>query len=168
MAKSEVQLIPVERIQSRILLIRGQKVMLDSDLAELYLVETRALLQAVKRNIDRFPKDFMFQLSNQEDTSLRSQFVISKPGGRRYAPYVFTEHGVAMLSSVLRSKRAVHINIQIVRSFVKLRELLYTNEAMARRMAALEQKTDSHAQAIISILRELEKPLPQKKPRIGF
>ena len=171
MAKNEVVVIPLERIQSKILLVRGQKVMLDSDLAELYGTTTGALVQAVKRNLDRFPADFMFQLSNQEVTDLKSQIVISKSwGGRRRAlPYVFTEQGVAMLASVLRSRTAVLVNIQIVRSFVKLRELLYTNEAMARRVAALEQKMGTHEKVIVSILRELEKPEPiLKKRKIGF
>lgn len=169
-----VSVIPSERIQGMILLVRGEKVMLDSDLADLYQVDTRTLIQAVKRNISRFPSDFMFQLSNQEVTSLRSQIVISKNrpqegrGGRRTLPYVFTEHGIAMLSSVLKTKRAVQINIQIVRSFIKLRELLYTNEAMARRMAAIEEKATSHEKAIISILHALEQPTPGKKRRIGF
>ena len=174
MMKGEVIIIPDERVQGKILIVRGLKVLLDWDLAELYQVETRTLVQAVRRNIDRFPSDFMFQLSNQELTSLRSQFVISKTddsdprGGRRYAPYVFTEHGVAMLSSVLRSKRAVQVSIQIVRSFIKLRELLLSNEALAKRMAKIEQKADSHEKAIISILRVLEEPAISKKRRIGF
>jgi hypothetical protein len=118
-------LVPVEMIEKRIYLIRGKKVMLDSDLAGLYKVETRTLIQAVKRNINRFPSDFMFQLNYQEVASLRSQIVISKTGrgGRRYQPYVFTEQGVAMLSSVLNSERAIEVNIHIMRAFVKLREI---------------------------------------------
>src|SRR5258708_4170849 len=117
--------VPVELIERRIYVIRGQKVMIDSDLADLYQVETRALLQAVKRNSDRFPGDFMFQVSPEEGKSLRSQIVISNVGrgGRRYLPYAFTEHGVAMLCSVLNSQRAVQMNIAIIRAFVKLREL---------------------------------------------
>jgi len=118
--------VPVELIERRIYLIRGHKVMLDSDLADLYQVETRALLQAVRRNISRFPEDFMFQLNREEADVLTSQIVISNlgRGGRRYLPYGFTEHGVAMLSSVLRSKRAVQMNILIIRAFIRLREIL--------------------------------------------
>ena len=131
----ETALIPLERIEGLILLIRGQKVMLDSALAALYGVETRTLVQAVKRNLDRFPDDFMFQLTKEEHEVLRSQNVIAKPagrGGRRTPPYVFTEQGVAMLSSVLRSQRAVQVNIQIMRTFVKLRRMLATHEELAR------------------------------------
>src|SRR3990172_9686373 len=115
-------IVPTERIERLILLIRGHKVMLDADLAELYGVETRSLIQAVKRNLSRFPTDFMFHLSDEEAKLLRSQIVISKKqrGGRRYLPYVFTEQGVAMLSSVLNSERAVEINIEIMRAFVRL------------------------------------------------
>ncbi len=174
MTRNEVQVIPDERVQGKILIVRGLKVMLDSDLAELYQVETKTLIQSVKRNAERFPSDFMFSLSNEEVINLRSQFVTSRSnksdnyGGRRYTPYVFTEQGVAMLSSVLRSKRAVQVNIQIVRSFVKLRELILSNEALARRMAKMEQKADSHEKAIISILKVLEEPIVSKKGRIGF
>jgi hypothetical protein len=123
-------ILPRERIERSILLIRGHKVLLDADLAELYGVETRALLQAVSRNQKRFPKDFMFQMSKEEYELLRSQIVISKKGrgGRRYLPYVFTEQGVAMLSSVLRSERAVQVNIEIMRAFVRLRELVATHK----------------------------------------
>ena len=122
----EDQIIPVERIEKRIFLIHGQKVMLDSDLADLYGVETKVLIQAVKRNIQRFPADFMIQLDNQEVGILRSQFVTSKKGhgGRRYLPYVFTEYGVAMLSSVLNSERAILVNIEIMRTFGRLRHIL--------------------------------------------
>jgi hypothetical protein len=121
---TDASLIPAERIDGAILLIRGQKVMLDSHLAGLYGVETRALVQAVQRNLERFPDDFMFRLTADEFDHLRSQFVISSPnrGGRRFAPYAFTEQGVAMLSSVLRSERAVQVNIEIMRAFVRLRE----------------------------------------------
>jgi len=122
---NEKSLIPVERIEKAILLIRGQKVMLDAHLAELYGVETKVLVQAVKRNIERFPEDFMFQLSQAEFAILRSQFVTSSDwGGRRYPPYAFTEQGVAMLSSVLHSQRAVQVNIEIVRAFIRLRQML--------------------------------------------
>ena len=118
-------IVPIERITNKIYLMRGMKVMLDRDLAELYDVETRTLVQAIKRNKQRFPPDFMFQLSKDEFDSLRSQIVISKGrGGRRYPPYAFTEQGVAMLSSVLNSDRAIQVNIQIMRAFTKLREML--------------------------------------------
>src|SRR6266851_9363592 len=132
MAKTQAALIPVERIASRIYLIRGEKVMLDSDLAELYGVETRVLVQAVKRNNERFPDDFMFQLTEAEFENLRSQSVMSSWGGRRYPPYAFTELGTAMLSTVLRSKQALQVNIAIMRTFVRLREILATHRDVAR------------------------------------
>ena len=129
---------PSERIESRIFLLHGQKVMLSMHLAELYGVEPRALVQAVKRNIERFPEDFMFQLSEVEFENLKSQIVTSSWGGlRRAAPYAFTEQGVAMLSSVLRSKRAVRVNVEIMRTFVRLRRLLTSNVELARKLAAL-------------------------------
>ncbi|MBI5192600.1 MAG: ORF6N domain-containing protein [Nitrospirae bacterium] len=132
-------IVTIEMIEKKIFLVRSKKVMLDSDLAELYEVETRTLVQAVKRNIGRFPPDFMFQLNNQEDTSLRSQFVISKygKGGRRYTPYVFTEQGVAMLSSVLNSERAVHVNIAIMRAFVKLLEMISSHKDLSKRLSEI-------------------------------
>lgn len=134
-------------IQSRILSLRDQRVMLDADLAELYGVETRVLVQAVKRNLVRFPSDFMFQLSAEEASNLRSQFVISNAGhgGRRTAPYVFTEQGVAMLSSVLGSPRAIAVNIEIMRTFVKARQLATTHGDLAKRLAELEHKTEALA-----------------------
>jgi hypothetical protein len=142
-------LIPLERIEQKILRIRGANVMLDEDLAELYGVEVRTLNQAVKRNADRFPDDFMFQLSADEEARvnarLRSQIVILEPAGRgkyrKYPPYAFTEQGVAMLSSVLRSPRAVQVNIQIMRTFVNLRRMLASNEDLTRKLAALESNT---------------------------
>ncbi len=127
-------IIPAERIHKCIYAIRGHNVILDKDLADLYGVATKVLIQAVKRNAERFPRDFMFQLTNEEFKNLRSQTVTSRWGGRRYAPYAFTEHGVAMLSSVLRSKRAVEINIAIMRTFVKLRELLTDNATLRRKI----------------------------------
>jgi len=163
-------LIPIERIQEKILLFRGQKVLLDSDLAKLYGVTTFNLNKAVTRNKDRFPEDLMFQLTTQEFKDLKFQFGISSEwGGRRSAPYAFTEQRVAMLSSVLRSKVAVLVNVQIMRSFVKLRELLQSNEVLNRRLAAIEQQVDAQGQAIMSIMKELEspKPLPPKR-QIGF
>ena len=164
-AKSEI--IPVERIAASIYMIRRQKVMVDSDLALLYGVETRVLVQAFKRNIDRFPEDFMFQLSKDEFEDWRSQIVISNPEakmGLRYAPYAFTEQGVAMLSSVLRSKRAVEVNIAIVRTFVKLRHILASNEDLARKVA-------QHDRQIAVLLEHVQKmlaPMPVKKHPIGF
>ena len=133
-----------EVIEGKIYIIRGHKVMLDSDLAELYEAETKVLLQAVKRNLERFPSDFMFQLNNQEVISLRSQFVTSKSsrGGRRYLPYVFTEQGVAMLSTVLKNDRAIKVNIAIMRAFVNLRGMLSTHKDLARKLEQMEKKYD--------------------------
>jgi len=166
-------LVPVELIEKKIYLIRGHKVMLDSDLAELYKVETRTLIQAVKRNINRFPSDFMFQLNYQEVASLRSQIVTSKPGrgGRRYLPYVFTEQGVAMLSSVLNSERAIEVNIAIMRAFVKLREMLSSNKELAHKLAQLERKIEKHddeIKLIFDAIRQLMTPPETKKMKIGF
>jgi hypothetical protein len=141
--------VPVEVVKGKIYLIRGQKVLLDRDLAEMYGVEVKALNQAVKRNIDRFPQDFMFQLSTEEAGSLRFQIGISKPqgrGGRRYLPYVFTEQGVAMLSSVLGSERAVQVNIAIMRAFVQMRELAGSNRELARRLDYLYNSPGSRGQ----------------------
>ena len=139
-ATRSVSLVAVER---KILLVRGHRVLLDAHLANLYGVETRALLQAVKRNSSRFPQDFMIRLDAEEATRLRSQFVISNArGGRRYAPYVFTEQGVAMLSSVLKSPRAIQVNIQIMRAFVRLREMLATHAELLRKIKAMERKYD--------------------------
>ncbi len=172
MPKGNEALVPAERISQSILLLRGQKVLLDVDLAELYGVETKVLLQAVKRNRERFPEDFMFQLTADEFGNLRSQFVTSSWGGRRYAPYVFTEQGVAMLSSVLKSPRAIAVNIEVMRAFVRLREMLSSNKELAAKLNELEHKLESHDQAIAGILnaiRELMKPpLPVKKQPIGF
>ena len=139
MAKKAALIIPIERIQQCIYLIRKQKVMLDKDLAALYGVETKVLIQAVKRNIERFPSDFMYQLTDKEFAILRSQIVTSRWGGRRYKPYVFTEQGVAMLSSVLRSKRALAVNIAIMRTFVKLREILGSNDLLRRKIESMER-----------------------------
>ncbi len=137
-------------IERQILLIRGEKVILDADLAKLYGVDTKVIVQAVKRNKDRFPSDFMFQLSQVEFSDLRSQFVTSTWGGRRYPPYAFTEQGVAMLSSVLRSSRAVAVNIEIMRTFVKLRRLLDSNDKLRKKLEALEQKYDEQFNALKS------------------
>jgi hypothetical protein len=162
-------LIPPERIERSILLIRGHKVMLSTDLAELYGVEPRILVQAVKRNINRFPEDFMFQLSKEEFSNLKSQIVISSWGGlRRAAPYAFTEQGVAMLSSVLRSKRAVQVNIEIMRAFVRLRRILASHADLARKLDSLEKKYDTQFKVVFDAIRELMKPPETKKRPIGF
>ncbi len=135
-------LIPLEKITSIIYLIRNEKVLLDSDLAMLYDVETKVLIQAVKRNSNRFPEDFMFQLSKEEFKILRSQIVTSSWGGRRYPPYAFTEQGVAMLSSVLNSEKAVHVNIAIMRAFVQLRKFLLSSESLSIKLKELEKETN--------------------------
>jgi hypothetical protein len=161
-------LIPAEVIERKIYLIRGQKVMLDSDLAELYGVTTKRLNEQVRRNLKRFPSDFMFQLSNEEAESLRSQFATSKRGGRRYLPYAFTEQGVAMLSSVLNSRRAIEVNIQIMRAFVKLREMIASNKELAKRLDELESKYDEQFKVVFDAIRELMAPVDPKKRKIGF
>src|SRR5450755_3589278 len=143
--------IPPEVIERKIYLIRGHKVMLDADLAELYQVETRALVQAVKRNHDRFPVDFMFQLSPEEAAGMRSQTVTASRRNIRYQPYAFTEHGVAMLSSVLRSKRAVQMNILIVRAFIQLRDMLASHKDLARKIQELERQQKKQGQQIGTI-----------------
>ncbi len=192
-AMSKTSLIPAARIESRILLLRGQKVMLDFDLAELYGVETRTLNQAVQRNLERFPDDFMFQLSAEEtgrvlrsqivisnpetadispktNGSLRSQTVISKPGkgGRRYRPFAFTEQGVGMLSGVLNSPRAVQTHVAIIRTFAQLRQMLASHADLAQKLAALEGKYDKQFRVVFDAIRGLmtEKKTPRRE--IGF
>lgn len=161
--------VSLERVDAAIRLVRGQRVMLDADLAELYAVETKALVRAVRRNLERFPPDFMFQLSEAEFDDLRRQLGTSSSwGGRRYRPYAFTEQGVAMLSSVLRSARAVRVNIEIMRAFVRLREMLQANVELARKLAALEKKYDAQFRVVFDAIRELMEPAPQPKNRIGF
>ena len=162
---------PIERL---IYLIRGQRVMLDSDLATLYGVETKVLNQAIRRNLQRFPEDFMFQLTSGEFESLRSHIVTLKTGRgqhRKYTPFAFTEQGVAMLSSVLRSPRAIQVNIEIMRAFVKLREVLVHNKELAEKLAELERKVTSHDQSIRTIFEAIqqliEEPVPKKR-QIGF
>ncbi len=155
-------------IERQILLIRGEKVILDADLAKLYGVDTKVLVQAVKRNKDRFPSDFMFQLSQVEFSDLRSQFVTSTWGGRRYPPYAFTEQGVAMLSSVLRSSRAVAVNIEIMRTFVKLRRLLDSNDKLRKKLEALEQKYDEQFNAVFKVIRQLMEPQVKKNSSYRF
>ena len=156
-------------IEEQILLIRGQKVLLDSVLAALYGVETKVLLQAVKRNSDRFPNDFMFQLADNERDFLRSQIVTSKGrGGRRTLPYVFTEQGVAMLSSVLRSPQAVQVNIEIMRAFVRLRRILSENKELEERLSQLEQRYDKQFKVVFDAIRQLMIPDEPTKRPIGF
>jgi hypothetical protein len=165
----ERSLIPVERIERSILLIRGQKIMLSVHLAELYDVETRALNQAVKRNIIRFPGDFMFQLSEAEAQQLVSQNVIPHKkyfGGS--LPYAFTEQGVAMLSSVLNSERAIKVNIEIMRAFVRLRQILASNKELAKRLDELEKKYDAQFRVVFEAIRQLMKPPETKRRPIGF
>jgi len=162
-------LIPLEVIEQRILLIRGQKVMLSTDLAGLYQVEARVLVQAVKRNIARFPQDFMFQLTEEEFSNLKSQIVISSWGGlRRARPYAFTEQGVAMLSSVLNSERAVKVNIEIMRAFVRLRQILASNKELAKRLDELEKKYDGQLKVVFDAIRQLMTPPEPKRRHIGF
>src|SRR3989442_4048984 len=168
-AKPKESLVPVERIEKRIFFLRGDKVMLSTDLAELYEVEPRVLVQAIKRNRDRFPEDFMFQLSKEEFEHLKSQIVISSWGGlRRATPYAFTEQGVAMLSSVLRSKRAVRVNIEIMRAFVRLRQMLATHAELSRKIEALEKKYDAQFKVVFDAIRRLMEPAPTKRREIGF
>jgi DNA-binding PadR family transcriptional regulator len=164
--------ISTEVITNKIYFIRGQKIMLSTHLAQLYGVEVKVLVQAVKRNIDRFPDDFMFQLNDKENEILKSQFVTSSWGGvRRANPYAFTEQGVAMLSAVLRSKRAIQVNIIIMRAFVKLREMLSLHKELAVKLKELECKFEGHDRAIRSIfgaIRRLMKEEEKPKTKIGF
>lgn len=158
-----------EVIEGKIYMVRGHKVMLSTDLAELYEVLPKVMMQAVKRNIERFPADFMFMLSNQEVMNLKSQIVTSSWGGiRRANPYAFTEQGVAMLSSVLRSKRAVQVNIEIMRAFVTLRQMLSSNVELARKFDALEKKYDAQFKIVFDAIRQLMTPPENKKGQIGF
>jgi len=166
------EIIPIERVVQSIRWIRGQKVLLDSDLAILYGVTTGNLNKAVKRNLDRFPTDFMFQLKPEEHTKLKFQFGISNWGGRRRSvPYAFTEQGVAMLSSVLSSQRAVKVNIAIMRAFVRLRRTLDTNRELAQKFSQLERRVGKHDKEIVGILEAIRQLMaPPEKPRreIGF
>lgn len=158
-------------ITNKIYRIRGMQVMLDFDLAELYGVETKVLKQQVRRNIERFPDDFFFQLSEDEFDSLRSQFVTSKKGGVRYAPFAFTEQGVSMLSSVLRSKQAIDVNIQIMRVFVKMRSLITSNTAILEKiekLEATEEEQNAHIRRIYEIIKELIEPNYKNRKKIGF
>jgi hypothetical protein len=170
-----IHVVVPERVERTILVIRGLRVLLDTDLAALYGVETKALNRAVKRNVDRFPADFTFQLTEEEAQALRCQFgTLDKHENRgrgrhrKYFPYAFTEQGVAMLSSVLRSARAAHVNIAIMRAFVRLREMLEQNADLARKFAAHEKKCDAQYRIVFDAIRELMAPPVKPKPRIGF
>ena len=169
--KSDQEIVPVESIQQRIYLIRGHKVMLDRDLAELYGVTTRRLNEQLRRNLDRFPSDFAFLLTQQEFANLKSHFATSSSGwgGRRKLPYAFTEHGVVMAANVLTSSVAVRASIQVVRAFVRLREILSTHKDLARKLEKLEGKYDANFRVVFDAIRKLmgpEKPPPRR--RIGF
>lgn len=161
-------IIPVEVIESKIYYIRKRKVMLDRDLANLYGVETKYLKQQVNRNIERFPNDFLFQLNKKEFNSLRSQIATSNRGGTRYLPYAFTELGVAMLSSVLRSEQAIKVNIQIMRAFTKLREMLLTHKDLKRKIEEMEKKYDTQFKIIFDAIKKLLSPPQKPKKSIGF
>jgi hypothetical protein len=172
--KKDLEIVPLEIIERKIYLIRGMKVMLDSDLAELYAVETKFFNRAVRRNKDRFPADFMFQLTEREFKNLRFQIGTSSSGygGRRYLPYVFTEHGVAMLSSVLKSKKAVQVNILIVRAFIKLRELLATHKDLILEIDKIKREQKNQNQKINSVIniisQMLNPPIDENREPIGF
>jgi len=163
-------IVTTEQIERQILLYRGQKVLLDVHLAALYGVTTKRLNEQVKRNRSRFPDDFTFQLTPDEVDTLRSQIATSKGGrgGRRYAPYVFTEQGVAMLSTVLNSERAIQVNIEIMRAFVRLRQLLASNDRLARKLEALEKKYDAQFKVVFDAIRQLMTPPEPKRRKIGF
>ena|SRR6266508_6052752 len=164
--------IPSEPIEKRIFLIRSHKVMMDFHLAELYQIDVKVLKRAVRRNIERFPEDFMFVLSKKEYQSLRSQIGTIKRGEHaKYLPYAFTEQGVAMLSGILNSKQAIHVNIAIMCAFVKLRELISTHKALAKKLEELEQKVERHDEEIHNIfeaIRQLMEPPEQPKKQLGF
>ncbi|MEW6719336.1 MAG: ORF6N domain-containing protein [Thermodesulfobacteriota bacterium] len=164
--------LPIERIEVRILTIRGHRVLLDTDLAEMFGVPTKRLNEAVGRNMARFPEDFMFRLTSEESESLRSQIATSKGrGGRRYLPYAFTEQGVSMLSSVLNSERAIQVNIAIMRAFVALRRAAASHAALSRRLDELERKHgvhDEHLKIVFAAIRELMEPPKTPRRRIGF
>jgi hypothetical protein len=172
----KTQRMPDEQIANKIFLVRGKKVILDRDLAELYDVETRRLNEQVKRNIDRFPSDFMFQLTDEELENMKSQFATSSWGGRRKLPFAFTERGVAMLSGVLNSKRAIKVNIQIMRIFTRMRKMLETHEAILKKLDELERKDIEHDKKILLIfefLKQLEQAKQQElehrnRKRVGF
>ena len=162
-------LVPVERIERRILAVRGEKVILDSELAALYGVSTKRLNEQVKRNRDRFPPDFMFQLTDEEAAALRSQFATSKGrGGRRYNPYVFTEHGAIMAANVLSSERAIQVSIHVVRTFIALRQYATSHQAISRRLDQMEKKYDHQFKVVFDAIRQLIEQPVKDTPRIGF
>jgi len=162
-------IIPLERIERNIYMLRSRKVMLSIDLAELYEIEPRVLIQAVKRNIERFPSDFMFQLSKKEFESLKSEYVSPGRGGiRRATPYAFTEQGVAMLSSVLNSKRAIEVNIQIMRAFVRFRRLIASQAELLRKVEEMEKKYDQNFRIVFEAIKQLMIPPDEKKRKIGY
>lgn len=172
-SRTPISLVQPEQIEQAVLLIRGQRVMLDRDLAALYGVETKALNRAVRRNLDRFPADFMFQLTANETANLRYQIGTSSSGhgGRRFLPYAFTQEGVAMLSSVLRSPRAVQVNIAIMRVFVRLRETLALRKDLAHKLAQLERRIEGHDASIRTLfdaIRQLMTPPEKPRREIGF
>jgi len=164
------EIVPIESIVSKIILLRGEKVLLDRDLAKLYEVETKVLKQAVRRNIRRFPSDFMFELSKEEFEDWRSQFVTSNSDkmGLRYRPMAFTEQGVAMLSGVLKSERAIEVNIAIMRAFVKLRQMLASNAQLARKLEEMEMKYDERFRIVFEAIEQLMTPPEKPRKRIGF
>jgi hypothetical protein len=163
------ELIPVERIENKILLLRGHKIILAHDLSELYGVETKRLLEQVKRNTKRFPEDFMFQLTRQELTNLRSQIATSRWGGTRYLPYAFTEHGALMAANVLNSPKAVEVSVQVTRAFVKLREMAVSHKELSRKLKDLEAKYDKQFDVVFDAIRQLMEPPPvPPKRKIGF
>jgi|SaaInlLV_10m_DNA_3_1039740.scaffolds.fasta_scaffold05829_4 hypothetical protein len=171
MSDSKNIMLSLEQVSAKILRIRGEKVMLDRDLAELYGVETKRLKESVRRNIGRFPADFMFELSKDEAENLRTQFSTSNWGGTRYVPMVFTEQGVAMLSSVLRSKRAVEINILIMRAFVRMKELLYSDKTLALKIEIIENKLAKQGKSLQQVIHTVNQLLEQPEPKlrkIGF
>ncbi len=162
-------LIPIERIERTILLIRNQRVIMDADIAELYGVSTKRLNEQVKRNIDRFPEDFMFQLTQDEYDDLRSQFATSSSwGGRRYPPYVFTEHGAVMPANVLKSEVAINVSIQVVRAFVRLRGMLAAHEELSRKLDEMERKYNARFKVVFDAIRKLMVIPESKQRKIGF
>lgn len=167
---NELIKIPVERIEQKIIEVRGERVLLDSDLAEIYGVETKMFTRAVRRNFDRFPDDFMFQLDADEFETLRRQFGTSKPGrgGRRYLPYVFTEHGALMAANVLNSPRAVEASVQVIRAFVKMRNLIASNAELSAKISNLEKKYDAQFKIVFDAIKKLMLPPDNPKTKIGF
>jgi hypothetical protein len=171
MANLPLKAVDIDTILQRIAVVRGQRVLLDSELASLYQVETKALTRAVRRNVDRFPADFMFQLTADENAALRSQIGTLKAGRgahRKYPPYAFTEQGVAMLSSVLGSSRAIQVNIEIMRAFVRIRQLMSTHKDLARKLMDLEGKYDRQFKVVFDAIRELMREPVPKRRGIGF